>query len=38
VDVVVVPAGTPNAFVNSGTDQLRLTAIHNAPRISTEWL
>ena len=37
-DVVVVPAGTPHAFVNSGTEQLRLTAIHNAARIATEWL
>ena len=37
-DIVVVPPGTPHRFVNSGTEWLKLTAIHNAPVIVSEWL
>jgi quercetin dioxygenase-like cupin family protein len=37
-DVVVVPPNTPHGFVNSGSDRLRLTAIHHAPAFETEWL
>jgi mannose-6-phosphate isomerase-like protein (cupin superfamily) len=36
--VVVSPPGEAHAFVNSGTDELRLTAIHGAARFDTEWL
>jgi quercetin dioxygenase-like cupin family protein len=37
-DVVLAPAGTAHRFINSGSDRLRLTAIHHAPQFSTEWL
>jgi quercetin dioxygenase-like cupin family protein len=37
-DIVIVPPDTAHRFVNSGTDDLRLTAIHNASRIVSEWL
>jgi quercetin dioxygenase-like cupin family protein len=37
-DIVVAPAETAHGFVNSGTERLRLTAIHHAPRFMTEWL
>jgi mannose-6-phosphate isomerase-like protein (cupin superfamily) len=36
--VVIVPAGTPHGFVNSGGVTLRLTAIHTASQFATEWL
>lgn len=36
--VVVSPPGEAHGFVNSGTGQLRLTAIHGASRFDTEWL
>jgi mannose-6-phosphate isomerase-like protein (cupin superfamily) len=36
--VVLVPAGVPHAFVNAGSDVLRLTAVHVAPRVEIEWL
>jgi mannose-6-phosphate isomerase-like protein (cupin superfamily) len=36
--VMLVPAGTPHMFVNSGDGPLRLTAVHVAPRIVVEWL
>ena len=36
--VVVSPAGEAHGFVNSGTGELRLTAIHGAGRFETEWL
>lgn len=36
--VVVGPSNVPHGFVNSGTGQLRLTAIHGASRFTTEWL
>ena len=37
-DVVLAPAGTAHRFINSGRDQLRLTAIHHAPQFTTEWV
>src|SRR5215218_1459408 len=37
-DIVVVPAGQPHAFVNSGTGRLRQIDIHLSPRYVTEWL
>ena len=36
--VVVSPPGEAHGFVNSGTGELRLTAIHGASRFDTEWL
>ena len=37
-DVVVIPAGEPHAFVNSGAGPLRQIDIHLNPRFDTEWL
>ena len=37
-NVVISPAGEAHGFVNSGTGELRLTAIHGSGRFSTEWL
>jgi quercetin dioxygenase-like cupin family protein len=36
--MVVVPAGEPHGFINSGDDTLRQVAIHVSPRFATEWL
>jgi mannose-6-phosphate isomerase-like protein (cupin superfamily) len=36
--VVVVPAGVPHKFVNSGTGPLRQIDIHASERFITEWL
>jgi mannose-6-phosphate isomerase-like protein (cupin superfamily) len=36
--VVVSPSGVAHGFRNSGTGELRLTAIHGAGRFDTEWL
>ena len=36
--VVVSPPGEAHGFVNSGTGELRLTAIHGAGRFDTDWL
>jgi mannose-6-phosphate isomerase-like protein (cupin superfamily) len=36
--VVVSPPGEAHGFTNTGTDELRLTAIHGAGRFDTEWL
>lgn len=36
--IVVVPAGVPHKFVNSGTGPLRQVDIHPSDRFSTEWL
>jgi mannose-6-phosphate isomerase-like protein (cupin superfamily) len=36
--VVVSPPGEPHGFVNSGSGELRLIAIHGAGRFNTEWL
>ncbi len=37
-DIVVVPAGQPHGFVNSGEGRLRQLDIHLNPRYATEWL
>jgi len=36
--IVVSPPGEAHGFTNTGTVELRLTAIHGAPRFDTEWL
>jgi mannose-6-phosphate isomerase-like protein (cupin superfamily) len=36
--IVVVPAGMPHKFVNSGTGGLRQISIHASERMTTEWL
>ena len=36
--ILVVPAGTPHRFVNSGTGRLRQISIHTSERMVTEWL
>jgi mannose-6-phosphate isomerase-like protein (cupin superfamily) len=36
--VVVSPPGEAHGFTNTGTGELRLTAIHGAGRFVTEWL
>ena len=36
--VVVSPPGEAHGFINTGTDELRLVAIHGAQRFDTEWL
>ena len=36
--VVLVPAGVPHKFLNSGTGILKLTAVHVAPKVIIEWL
>lgn len=36
--VVVSPSGEAHGFTNTGTGELRLTAIHGAGRFTTEWL
>ena len=37
-DILVVPPETPHKFVNTGSERLRMTAIHHAPSFDTEWL
>jgi mannose-6-phosphate isomerase-like protein (cupin superfamily) len=37
-EIVIVPAGVPHAFVNSGDGPLRQIDIHVSPRFVTEWL
>jgi mannose-6-phosphate isomerase-like protein (cupin superfamily) len=37
-DVVVVSPPTPHRFVATGSERLRLVAIHHAPDFETEWL
>jgi len=37
-DIVLIPAGEPHAFTNTGTGPLRQIDIHASPRFSTEWL
>ncbi len=37
-DVLIAPAMSAHRFTNTGTGQLRLTAIHTAPEMDTEWL
>jgi quercetin dioxygenase-like cupin family protein len=36
--IVVVPAGVPHRFVNSGTARARHIDIHASQRMTTEWL
>ena len=36
--IVVGPANVPHGFTNTGTEPLRLTAIHGAAEFHTEWL
>jgi uncharacterized cupin superfamily protein len=36
--VVVSPSGEAHGFTNTGTGELRLTAIHASGRFNTEWL
>src|SRR6188472_1059917 len=37
-NVVVSPPGEAHGFTNTGSRQLRLTAIHGGARFDTEWL
>ncbi len=37
-DILIAPAGVPHRFTGSGVQQLRLTAIHTASAMDTEWL
>jgi mannose-6-phosphate isomerase-like protein (cupin superfamily) len=37
-DIVVAPAETPHAFVNSGSTVLRSVNIHPVPEMQTVWL
>ncbi len=37
-DIVIAPAGAPHRFTSVGNDQLRLTAIHTASVMDTDWL
>jgi mannose-6-phosphate isomerase-like protein (cupin superfamily) len=36
--IVLVPAGVPHRFINSGSGVLKLTAVHVAPKVAIEWL
>jgi quercetin dioxygenase-like cupin family protein len=36
-DVLIIPAGSWHGFVATGDDILRETAIHENPRLATEW-
>jgi mannose-6-phosphate isomerase-like protein (cupin superfamily) len=35
--IVIGPADIPHGFTNTGTSELRLTAIHCAPKFKTDW-
>ena len=37
-DIIVIPAGMPHRFVNSGDTRLRQIDIHANPKFVTEWL
>lgn len=37
-DILIAPAGTAHRFTSIGDEQLRLTAIHTASTMDTEWL
>ncbi len=37
-DILIAPAMSAHRFTNSGETQLRLTAIHTAPDMDTDWL
>ncbi len=36
--ILVVGAGTPHKFINTGTTPLRMVCIHPRARMETEWL
>jgi mannose-6-phosphate isomerase-like protein (cupin superfamily) len=36
--ILVVPAGTPHKFVNTGSGRLRQISIHTSERMVTDWL
>lgn len=36
--IVIVPAGVPHKFVNSGEGHLRQVNIHASPQMITDWL
>lgn len=36
--IVVGPPDVPHGFTNTGTGELRLTAIHCAPKFKTDWV
>jgi mannose-6-phosphate isomerase-like protein (cupin superfamily) len=37
-DVIIIPAGQPHAFINTGSGPLRQIDIHATSRFITEWL
>jgi len=37
-DILIAPAMSAHRFTNTGHAQLRITAIHTAPEMDTEWL
>jgi mannose-6-phosphate isomerase-like protein (cupin superfamily) len=37
-DILIAPAMSAHRFINTGESQLRVTAIHTAPDMDTEWL
>ena len=37
-DILIAPAMSADRFTNTGAAQLRVTAIHTAPAMDTEWL
>ena len=37
-DILIAPAGAPHRFTNTGEDRLRVTAIHAARAMDTDWL
>ena len=37
-DILIAPAMSAHRFTNTGESQLRVTAIHTAPDMDTEWL
>jgi mannose-6-phosphate isomerase-like protein (cupin superfamily) len=37
-DILIAPAGAPHRFTSIGNTRLRLTAIHTASAMDTEWL
>ena len=37
-EIVIAPAEAPHQFANTGAEELRLTAIHPAVEMSTQWL
>jgi quercetin dioxygenase-like cupin family protein len=37
-DLLIAPAGSAHRFANAGAGRLRMTAIHTAARMETEWL